>query len=92
MPAGVSSPPEWSDSTVVGLINHDPLILQQQTHTRRTSIPTNSPEGSPSIIILQIGIDVGMGKEDGDNRVMAIPAGGVKGGTGIIPFILPIGI
>jgi len=30
------------------------------------------------MLLLQIGIDIGMGKEDGDNRVMAIDAGGVK--------------
>ena len=53
---------------------------------------TNDHEGSVSKLILQIGIDIGMGKEDGDNRVMATPAGGVKGGPGIFPFIPPIDI
>jgi len=33
-----------------------------------------------------------MGKEDGDHRIMAIPAGGDKGGPSMIPFILPIDI
>jgi len=61
------------------------LILQQQTHTRRTSIRTSDQEGSVSILGLQIGIDVGMGKEDGDNQDMAFDAGGVKGGSGILP-------
>ena len=60
--------------------------------TRRISIPRSDHEGSVSILILQIGIDVGMGKEDGDNRVMAIPAGGVKGGPGTPLLILPIDI
>jgi len=81
-----------NDSISVGFINLDPLILQQQTHTRRTSRKTSHHEGSPSILLFKIGIDVGMGKEDGDNRVMAIHAGGVKGGPGIIPLILPIDI
>ena len=40
--------------------------------------------------IFQIGIDAGMGKEDRDNQVMSIPAGGEKGGPGILLFILPI--
>jgi len=35
-------------------------------------------------------MDAGMGKENGDNGVMAIPAGGVKGGPARIPSILPI--
>jgi len=33
-----------------------------------------------------------MGKEDGDNRVMAIDAGGIEGGPGKILFIPPIDI
>jgi len=33
-----------------------------------------------------------MGKEDGDDRVMALPAGDVKGGPGIPLLILPIDI
>ena len=68
------------------------MILQQQTHTRRLPRITSGHEGSVSILILQIGIDVGMGKEDGDNRVMAIVAGDVKGGPGTPLFILPIDI
>jgi len=68
------------------------MILQQQTDTRRISRRTSDHEGSPSTLLLEIGIDVGMGKEDGDNRVMALPAGGDKGGPSMIPFILPIDI
>ena len=92
MVAPISSPPEWSLSIVVGHINHDPLILQQQTNTRRPPILTSDHEGSISILLFQIGIDIGMGKDDGDNRVMAFPAGGDRGGIGTIPFILPIDI
>jgi len=78
-------------SIVAGLIKHDLLMLQQQTHTQCPSIHTSDHEGSPSILVLQIGIDAGMGKEDGDNRVMAFKAGSVKGGPGT-PLILPIDI
>ena len=88
----MSSMVEWSTSIHVGHINLDPLILQQQTDTRRPSIITSRYEGSPPKLPLQIGIDVGMGKEDGDNRVMALVAGGEKGGNVIILLILPIDI
>jgi len=54
------------------------MILLQQTDTRRPSIKTSIHEGSVFTLVFQIGIDVGMGKEDGHNRVMAIVAGGVK--------------
>jgi len=64
-----SSTVERSDSISVGFINLDPMILQRQTDTRRLSFGTSRREGSISVLLLQIGIDVGMGKEDGDNRV-----------------------
>jgi len=68
------------------------LILQQQTHTRCPSRITSPFEGSLSIPLLQIGIDVGMGKEDGDNRLIASVAGDEKGGMGTPLLILPIDI
>ena len=49
---------------------------------------TTHIEGSESIRVSLVNINVRMGQEDGDNGIVAIVAGMVKGGVAL--FILPI--
>jgi len=68
--------PEWRVSLIVGLVHVDSGVLQHLTNTREL----RQNEGSVPILFLHINVDLGMRQEDGDNGVMAIAAGVVKGG------------
>jgi len=86
----VSSMPEWSGPIFGGLIDFNPRIKEQRITC--LSLIARNQEGSPSIFVFQVNINVRVGQEEGDNGVMAFPTSSVKGREAIIILILPIDI
>jgi len=58
----------------------------EDEHTRFSGA-TNHHEGGPSKIVLLVDINVRVGQENGDNRIMAVITGIVKGSRATINVI-----
>jgi len=54
---------KWSASTIVRLVQFDPGILEHLTNSGGVSIVTHKHEGSVSVIVLSVDIDVRMCQE-----------------------------